>query len=357
LLAVLKFDWGVFFRYLLPPDGLTRSALFLTLGISIIAQLFGVLFGLLSALMQMSKFRGLRFVSGLYVWFFRGTPVIVQIFFVYFGANLFLGYDLFPRTAHFVGLSISGAVIDVHKRFGAVEVLKGVSLQVALKEVVCVIGASGSGKTTFLRTRNHLESIDSGRIEVNGHVIGDSTNPSGKPVKPSERDLAAIRSEIGFVFQRFNLWPHLTVLENIIEAPTRVRKQSRQQAIAEAEQLLARVKLSDKRDVDPVRLSGGQQQRVAIARSLAMRPALMLFDEPTSALDPETIGEVLDVMKELALGGMTMVFVTHEMGFAREVGDRIVMMDDGVIIETGTPENFFTNPTHERTEQFLSKIL
>ena len=163
--------------------------------------------------------------------------------------------------------------------------------------------------------------------------------------------------EIGFVFQRFNLWPHMTVLENIIEAPVRVRGMARDEAIAIAEELLRRVRLSDKRDAYPGRLSGGQQQRVAIARSLAMKPALMLFDEPTSALDPETIGEVLEVMKELALGGMTMVCVTHEMGFAREVSDRVVMMDDGVIIEDGTPEHFFQNPTHERTRQFLSKIL
>ena len=246
---------------------------------------------------------------------------------------------------------------DVHKRFGRNEVLKGVSLQVKPQEVVCIIGASGSGKTTFLRTLNQLETIDSGEIVVNGHRIGYVPDKHGNWVKASDRAMAPIRSEIGFVFQRFNLWPHMTVLENIIEAPVRVRGMARDEAIAIAEELLRRVRLSDKRDAYPGRLSGGQQQRVAIARSLAMKPALMLFDEPTSALDPETIGEVLEVMKELALGGMTMVCVTHEMGFAREVSDRVVMMDDGVIIEEGTPEHFFQNPTHERTRQFLSKIL
>jgi polar amino acid transport system ATP-binding protein len=247
--------------------------------------------------------------------------------------------------------------VDVHKRFGHVEVLKGVSMQVSKGEVVCLIGASGSGKTTFLRTLNGLETIDQGRITVNGHHIGFELNGKGDLVRASEKTMAPIRSEIGFVFQRFNLWPHMTALENIIEAPMRIRGQSREEAVAQAEELLRRVKLSDKRDVYPGKLSGGQQQRVAIARSLAMKPALMLFDEPTSALDPETVGEVLDVMKELALTGMTMLCVTHEMGFAREVSDRVIMMDGGVIIEEGTPEHFFTNPTHERTQQFLSKIL
>jgi len=247
--------------------------------------------------------------------------------------------------------------MDVHKRFGKVEVLKGVSLQVSLGEVVCIIGASGSGKTTFLRTLNGLETIDGGAITVNGHHVGYELDKRGQLVKASPKALAKVRSEIGFVFQRFNLWPHMTAIENIIEAPIRIRGIDKAEAIANAEELLRRVKLSDKRDVYPGKLSGGQQQRVAIARSLAMKPALMLFDEPTSALDPETIGEVLDVMKELALGGMTMVCVTHEMGFAREVSDRVVMMDGGVIIEEGTPEHFFMNPTHERTKQFLSKIL
>jgi polar amino acid transport system ATP-binding protein len=245
---------------------------------------------------------------------------------------------------------------DVHKRFGRLEVLKGVSLVVYPRETVCVIGPSGSGKSTFLRCINHVEKIDAGRIEVNGHLIGYRER-NGKLVEDSEKNIAAQRCEIGMVFQRFNLFPHMTALENVIEAPVRVRKTPKKQAIAEAEQLLARVKLADKRDTYPNKLSGGQQQRVAIARALAMRPALMLFDEPTSALDPETIGEVLDAMKELALGGMTMIVVTHEMGFAREVGDRVVMMDDGRIIEEGPPAHFFEAPREERTKQFLSKIL
>jgi polar amino acid transport system ATP-binding protein len=246
---------------------------------------------------------------------------------------------------------------DVRKRFGSHEILRGVSLRVERQEVVCLIGPSGSGKTTFLRCVNHLESIDGGRIEVNGHLIGYRQQPDGSLREDSERSIARQRGEIGFVFQRFNLWPHRTALENIIEAPTRVRRTRRAEAIADAERLLERVGLAEKRDAYPGRLSGGQQQRVAIARALAMHPALMLFDEPTSALDPETIGEVLDVMKELARDGMTMLCVTHEMGFAREVANRIAMMDAGVIIEEGTPQHFFEAPEHERTRRFLSKIL
>ena len=245
---------------------------------------------------------------------------------------------------------------DVHKRFGRLEVLKGVSLDVSRGEVVCVIGPSGSGKTTFIRCINHLEKIDGGRIEVNGHLIGYREKDGGL-VEDSEKNIAKQRTEIGMVFQRFNLFPHKTALENIIEAPVRVRGTSKEEAIADAERLLERVGLSEKRDVYPNKLSGGQQQRVAIARALAMKPALMLFDEPTSALDPETIGEVLVVMEELAHEGMTMIVVTHEMGFAREAADRVVMMDDGRIIEEGTPEHFFQAPDHERTKQFLSKIL
>jgi len=247
--------------------------------------------------------------------------------------------------------------IDVHKSFGRHEVLRGISLDVRRQEVVCVIGPSGSGKTTFLRCINHLEPIDGGRIEVNGHLIGYRAEADGSLRRDSERNIARQRTEIGFVFQRFNLWPHKTAIENITEAPIRVRGIARDQAVAEGKSLLARVGLSEKCDAYPRRLSGGQQQRVAIARALAMRPALMLFDEATSALDPETVGEVLEVMKELARDGMTMICVTHEMGFAREVGDRIVMMDDGGIIEEGTPQHFFDAPTHERTKQFLSKIL
>ncbi len=245
---------------------------------------------------------------------------------------------------------------DVVKRFGRLEVLKGVSLEVRGGETVCIIGPSGSGKTTFIRCINHLEKIDSGRIEVNGHLIG-YREENGRVVEDSETNIAKQRCEIGMVFQRFNLFPHKTALENVIEAPVRVRKISKTKAVQEGEALLARVGLADKRDTYPGKLSGGQQQRVAIARALAMKPALLLFDEPTSALDPETIGEVLEAMKELALAGMTMIVVTHEMGFAREAADRVVMMDEGCVIEEGTPEHFFVAPTHERTKQFLSKIL
>jgi polar amino acid transport system ATP-binding protein len=256
-------------------------------------------------------------------------------------------------------MSSNGPVVravDVEKRFGRLEVLKRVSLEVASGETVCVIGPSGSGKSTFLRCINHLERIDGGRIEVNGHLIGYRER-NGKLVEDSDRNIAKQRSEVGMVFQRFNLFPHKTALENIVEAPIKVRGEDRQRAVRVGEELLARVGLADKRDVYPGKLSGGQQQRVAIARALAMRPALMLFDEPTSALDPETIGEVLGVMQELAEVGMTMIVVTHEMGFARRAADRVVMMDDGRIIEVGTPEHFFEAPEQERTKQFLSKIL
>ena len=245
---------------------------------------------------------------------------------------------------------------EVRKRFGKLEVLKGVSLTVTQGETVCIIGPSGSGKTTFIRCINHLEKMNSGRIRVNGHLIG-YREQNGKLVEDSERSIARQRTEIGMVFQRFNLFPHKTALENVIEAPVHVRDVKRDQAVAEAERLLERVGLADKKDVYPGKLSGGQQQRVAIARALAMKPALILFDEPTSALDPEVTGEVLDVMAELAHEGMTMIVVTHEMGFARQAADRVVMMDDGVIVEEGTPEHFFEAPENERTKQFLSKIL
>ena len=245
---------------------------------------------------------------------------------------------------------------DVHKRFGRLDVLKGVSMEVGRGETVCVIGPSGSGKTTFIRCINHLEKIDGGRIEVNGHLIGYREH-RGKLVEDSERSIARQRTQIGMVFQRFNLFPHKTARENVIEAPMRVLGRKKDDALADAERLLARVGLADKHDTYPGKLAGGQQQRVAIARALAMQPALMLFDEPTSALDPEVTGEVLTVMEELAHDGMTMIVVTHEMGFAREAADRVVMMDGGVIIEEGTPEHFFTRPEHERTRQFLSKIL
>jgi polar amino acid transport system ATP-binding protein len=246
---------------------------------------------------------------------------------------------------------------DVHKSFGQNQVLKGVSIDVPKKEVVCVIGASGSGKTTFLRCVNHLELIDSGTIEVNGELVGYRVGSDGELREDSAKRIAQKRSQIGFVFQRFNLWPHKTALQNVVEAPVNVRGEKSESAADRGRKLLERVGLGEKYDVYPSKLSGGQQQRVAIARALAMRPALMLFDEPTSALDPETTGEVLDVMKELALSGTTMVCVTHEMGFAREVADRVIMMHGGVIIEEGSPEHFFREPDHPRTRQFLSKIL
>jgi polar amino acid transport system ATP-binding protein len=245
---------------------------------------------------------------------------------------------------------------NVHKSFGRLHVLQGMSMTVRRQEVVVVIGASGSGKTTFIRCINHLEKIQAGRIFVNGHLIG-YRDVGGKLVEDKERNIARQRQEIGMVFQRFNLFPHMTALGNVIEAPIRVRGVPEKEALETGKALLARVGLGHKEDAYPAQLSGGQQQRVAIARALAMKPALMLFDEPTSALDPEMIGEVLEFMKELAREGMTMIVVTHEMGFAREVADRVVMVDDGQIIEDDTPEHFFTAPTHERTKAFLSKIL
>jgi polar amino acid transport system ATP-binding protein len=245
---------------------------------------------------------------------------------------------------------------DVHKRFGRLEVLKGVSLSVPKGQTVCIIGASGSGKTTFIRCINHLEKIDRGRITVNGHLIG-YREKNGRLREDSEKSIARQRTQIGMVFQRFNLFPHMTAMENVVEAPVRVLGLDRGEARERALSLLRRVGLGDKCDAYPGKLSGGQQQRVAIARALAMQPALMLFDEPTSALDPEVTGEVLSVMEELAREGMTMIVVTHEMGFAKIAADRVVMMDGGVIIEDGTPEHFFEAPEHERTKQFLSKIL
>jgi polar amino acid transport system ATP-binding protein len=245
---------------------------------------------------------------------------------------------------------------EVHKWFGRLHVLKGVNLTVRRREVVVLIGPSGSGKTTFLRCINHLERIQQGEICVNGHLIGYRTE-NGKLVEDREREIARQRSQIGMVFQRFNLFPHMTALENIIEAPVQVRGMPTDEAREMGLKLLDRVGLAAKVNTYPQQLSGGQQQRVAIARALAMRPALILFDEPTSALDPEMIGEVLDVMKELAHEGMTMIVVSHEMGFAREVADRVVMLDEGVIIEEGTPDALFDTPVEERTKAFLSKIL
>jgi len=245
----------------------------------------------------------------------------------------------------------------VHKRFGRLEVLKGVSLEVQPGEVVCMIGASGSGKSTFLRCINHLERIDAGRLWVDGRLVGYRQS-GDKLYELRDAEVCRERSEIGMVFQRFNLFGHMTALENVIEAPIRVRKLRKRDAVAQGRSVLEQVGLADKIDNYPAQLSGGQQQRVAIARALAMKPKLMLFDEPTSALDPELVGEVLDVMKGLALDFQTtMIVVTHEMGFAREAADRVLMMDDGRIIEEGTPEHFFTAPREERTKQFLSAIL
>jgi len=244
----------------------------------------------------------------------------------------------------------------VEKSYGRLDVLKDVSLQVKRGEVVVIVGPSGSGKTTFIRCINHLEKIQKGRILVNGHLIGYRER-NGHLVEDSERNIARQRREIGMVFQRFNLFPHLTALGNIIEAPVQVLGIAKDEAIATARSLLERVGLAEKADSYPAQLSGGQQQRVAIARALAMRPSLMLFDEATSALDPEMIGEVLEVMKELARDGMTMIAVTHEMGFAREVANRVVMMDQGRTIEDAEPEAFFTAPRSERTKAFLARVL
>jgi polar amino acid transport system ATP-binding protein len=244
----------------------------------------------------------------------------------------------------------------VHKHFGALQVLKGISLEVEAGEVFCIVGPSGSGKSTFLRCINHLEKVDAGRLSVDGELVGYREH-GGKLYELKEREVAAKREQIGMVFQRFNLFPHMTVIDNIIEAPVRLRKATKAVAYERAEEMLERVGLVDKRNVYPNQLSGGQQQRVAIARALAMRPKLMLFDEPTSALDPELVGEVLDVMRQLADDGMTMVVVTHEIGFAREVGDALIFMDEGVVVESGRPRDVLSNPQHARTQAFLSKVL
>jgi polar amino acid transport system ATP-binding protein len=245
----------------------------------------------------------------------------------------------------------------VQKRFGRLEVLKGVSLEVAPGEVVCMIGPSGSGKSTFLRCINHLEKIDAGRLWVDGKLVG-YRQVGDRLYEQRDAEICRDRAEIGMVFQRFNLFGHMTAVENVIEAPIHVKKVPKREAVEQAKVLLDRVGLAEKLDAYPAQLSGGQQQRVAIARALAMNPKLMLFDEPTSALDPELVGEVLDVMKGLALDfRTTMIVVTHEMGFARGAADRVLMMEDGRIIEEGTPEHFFSAPREERTKQFLSAIL
>ncbi|MFE4974649.1 amino acid ABC transporter ATP-binding protein [Kitasatospora sp. NPDC056651] len=245
---------------------------------------------------------------------------------------------------------------NVHKSYGLTEVLKGIDLEVRQREVFCLIGPSGSGKSTFLRCINHLEKINAGRLWVDGELVGYQQR-GDRLYELRDREVAVKRRDIGMVFQRFNLFPHMTAIENVMEAPVQVKGESRAEAREHGMALLQRVGLADKAKNYPSQLSGGQQQRVAIARALAMKPKLMLFDEPTSALDPELVGDVLDVMRGLAEEGMTMVVVTHEMGFAREVGDALVFMDGGVVVESGTPREVLTNPQHERTRAFLSKVL
>ncbi len=244
----------------------------------------------------------------------------------------------------------------VSKSFGNNEVLKSISLEVKRGEVMCLVGPSGSGKSTFLRCINHLEVLSAGRLSVDGQLIG-YREAHGKLYEMHPKEAAKQRRDIGMVFQRFNLFPHMTALENVMEAPLQVKGEPKAQVRQRALDLLDRVGLADRADYYPAHLSGGQQQRVAIARALAMEPKLMLFDEPTSALDPELVGEVLDVMKELARSGMTMIVVTHEMGFAREVADSLVFMDGGVVVESGDPREVLANPQHQRTQAFLSKVL
>src|SRR5438046_2070452 len=429
-----QYDWSIFFNSIFRPDGFILAGVWLTLSISVISQVIGIVLGIFGALGRTARLLPARWRANLYVWFFRGTPLLVQITFFFFGLsvtkiytwppiNLFgltipgeiqagifaLGVNegaymseivragilsidpgqleaakslgmtyaramrriVLPQAARVIVpplgnefnnmLKTTSPIVveasDVHKWFGHNEVLKGISLTVKRQEVLVVIGPSGSGKTTFIRCVNHLEKIQQGRIKVNGQLIGYREDANGKLVEDREKNIAMQRRDIGMVFQRFNLFPHKTALENVTEAPCQVRGIREDEAKTIGMGLLSRVGLAHKSDAFPAQLSGGQQQRVAIARALAMKPALMLFDEPTSALDPEMIGEVLEVMKELAREGMTMIVVSHEMGFAREVADRVVMMDDGQIIEDGTPEHFFTNPQHERTKTFLSKIL
>jgi polar amino acid transport system ATP-binding protein len=244
----------------------------------------------------------------------------------------------------------------VHKSFGRLEVLKGISLEVQRGEVMCIIGASGSGKSTFLRCVNHLEKINAGRLYVDGELVG-YRQAGDKLHELREAEVCRARAEIGMVFQRFNLFPHLTALENVIEAPMQVKGLKRAAALEIGRRELDHVGLGDKHDSYPAQLSGGQQQRVAIARALAMQPKLMMFDEPTSALDPELVGEVLDTMRKLAREGMTMLVVTHEMGFAREVGDTLVFVDEGAIVEVGKPREVLANPREPRTKELLSKVL
>jgi ABC-type polar amino acid transport system ATPase subunit len=257
---------------------------------------------------------------------------------------------------------VSGAfpmirVKGLHKHFGALHVLRGVDLDVERGEVLCIIGPSGSGKSTLLRCLNFLEEYDAGEVWFGGEIVGYRKNGGGKLVKDNEASVAAMRAQMGMVFQSFNLFPHKTVLENVIEGPIIVRGQKPDEATAMGRELLRKVGLADKERVYPSRISGGQQQRAAIARALAMQPKAMLFDEPTSALDPELVGEVLDVMKSLAGEGMTMVVVTHEMGFAREVADRVLMIDEGIVVEEGPPEQIFNAPRQARTADFLRRVI
>jgi polar amino acid transport system ATP-binding protein len=244
----------------------------------------------------------------------------------------------------------------LHKSFGRLHVLRGIDLAVARQEVMCVIGSSGSGKSTLLRCINHLEKINAGRLWVDGELVGYREH-GGKLYELRDKEVCAKRAEIGMVFQQFNLFPHMTALENVTEAPVRVGGLSKPRATELAAELLYKVGLQDKASAYPRQLSGGQQQRVAIARALAMQPKLMLFDEPTSALDPELVGDVLAVMRDLAASGMTMIVVTHEMGFAREAGDSLVFMDEGIIVEAGRPREILASPQHARTRSFLAKVL
>ncbi|MFJ9433111.1 amino acid ABC transporter ATP-binding protein [Streptomyces sp. NPDC101490] len=254
------------------------------------------------------------------------------------------------------GTTAKVEIRSVHKRFGALHVLRGIDLDVRAGEVTVVLGPSGSGKSTLLRTINHLEKVDSGTVSVDGTLVGYRRS-GNKLYELRERDILKQRTRIGFVFQNFHLFPHLTVLENIVEAPVSALGRPRKDAEAAALALLERVGLADKARAYPKQLSGGQQQRVAIARALALEPGLLLFDEPTSALDPELVGEVLDVIKDLAASGTTMIVVTHEIGFAREVADTVVFMDEGRIVEQGPPAEVLESPLHERTRAFLSKVL
>ena len=244
----------------------------------------------------------------------------------------------------------------VHKSFGHLEVLKGIDLEVSPREVMCIVGPSGSGKSTFLRCINHLEKVTAGKLYVDGELVGYRQH-GDKVYELRDREVCRKRAEIGMVFQRFNLFPHMTALENVCEAPIRVKREPKKAVRERAEKLLDRVGLAEKMTSYPNQLSGGQQQRVAIARALAMQPKLMLFDEPTSALDPELVGEVLDAMRQLAVDGMTMVVVTHEMGFARDVGDRVAFIDDGMILEQGRPTDVLDHAKNDRTKRFLGLVL